>query len=166
MPAAIFAASHVTGTAATAGTLTSQRLSITLLIANWKVRFEEFLSDYSHWLDTHSILLSVRTTEAVSQEWLHREIVSDASMENPDSERLLALLHRRRNNLRERQTNRAAQPTEPIMMLKDHPRSLSSGSLDEASTPEAPGRHSKKAKVSDPISPTVHVRAIYGRPQL
>jgi hypothetical protein len=50
------------------------------------------------------------------------------------------------------------------MMLKDRPRSLSSGSADEASTPEA--RQLKKARVSDPTSPTVHVRAIYGRPQL
>jgi hypothetical protein len=117
-PAAIFAASHATGSAAMAGTLTSQRLSITLLSSNGKVRFEEFVSHYSQWVANHSILLSVKPTKAVLQEWLHAQIASvpalvtakqaDVNMDNPDSERMLTLLHRQRDNLRERQSNRAA----------------------------------------------------------
>jgi hypothetical protein len=56
-----------------------------------------------------------------------------AKQDNPSSERMLAVLSRQRNNLRERQTNKAAKPQERIMMLNDHARALSSGSSDEAS---------------------------------
>ena len=141
LPAAIFAASNVKGTAAVSGSLTALRLSIGLLAQQGKLQFEEFLSHFDHYVDTPVTLLSVRPSDATLSEWLPHEIISvpslvtvkqaDETTDNPTYERMLAFLKRQRDNQRERQTNKAALRPDRIMMLNDRPCTLGSSSSDD-----------------------------------
>jgi hypothetical protein len=186
LPAAIFAAANVTGTAAVSGSLTTLRLSISLLDAQGRVQFEDFLSHFDHYVDTHVKLLSVRPTDATLSEWLHHEITSvpalvkakqlDSTMDNATCERMLAFLLRQRDNQRELQTTKDARGRpERIMMLQDQPLAMEGSSSDDemslrgdpqARNKQVQQRPWQKEKVSTVTSPTAHVRAIFGRPQL
>jgi hypothetical protein len=179
LPAAIFAASNVTGTAAVAGSLTALRLSIGLIDDKGRVQFEDFLSHFDHYVDTHVTLLSVRPTDAMLSEWLHQEITSvpslvtvrqnDETMDNPTYERMLAFLMRQRDNQRERHTNKSSVRTDRVMMLKDRPFSLGSSSSDEEPQARLTPAKTRPVRPKEHVAQTAdaaHVRAIYGRPVL
>jgi hypothetical protein len=96
LPGTIYALSHVSGTAAMASTMNKLRLSVSLINPlTGRLQFEPFLSHYQQWIDRHTRLISVKPTEALTQEWLHEPIASspqlvaakqaDPTMDNPDS---------------------------------------------------------------------------------
>jgi hypothetical protein len=175
LPVTIYALSHVSGTAAMASTMNKLRLSVSL-ISDGRPQFEQFLSHYQKYIDSHVQLISVKPTEALMQEWLHEQIASspqlvaarqvDPTMDNPDSLRMLEFLRRQHANMLERYKNKMAtraQQGDHVLQILDRParrpRSDSSSADDSLAAPPA-----KRATL--PPSAAVHVRPIFGRPQL
>ena len=91
---------------------------------------------------------------------------ADPTMDNPDSARMLEFLRRQHANMAERYKNKMAtraQQGDHVLQIKDRParrpRSDSSSADDSLAAPP-----SKQA--TRPPSAPVHVRPIFGRPQL
>jgi hypothetical protein len=180
LPSAIYALSHVSGTAAMATTMTAKRHTVTLLNPlTGRLQFEQFLSHFAQWNDNHFLLTSVRASEAVKQEWLHEQIASstelvvakqaDATMVNPDAATMIAFLHRQRNHLHERQTlKKAARGAagERVMRVVQRPQPDTSD--EEITRPAAIGKPTQ-AKQEAALSPArfaAAIRAVWARPQL
>jgi hypothetical protein len=138
LPSAIYALSHVSGTAAMATTMTAKRHLVTLINpVTGRLQFEQCLSHFAQWNDNYFMLTAVRASEAVKQEWLHDQIASstelvvakqaDATMINPDAATMIAFLHRQRNRLHERRLSRrqrAARANGLCVSLSAHTRTL------------------------------------------
>ena len=151
----IYALSHVSGTAAMASTMNKLRLSVSLINPlDVRLQFEPFLCHYQRWIDHHIQLISVKPTEALTQEWLHEQIASspqlvaakqaDPTMDNPDSARMLEFLRRQHANMAERYKNKMAtraQQADHVLQIKarpaQRPRSDSSSADDSLAAPPA-----------------------------
>jgi hypothetical protein len=108
-PSALFALTHVTGTAQMSAVLTRERGSVTLVSSSGKLQYELFLSHIMKWTDKHLTILGFRPTEPLMQEWILGQICSDTGlfyakqrdpkMTNPTSTEMIAFLYTQRDLL-------------------------------------------------------------------
>jgi hypothetical protein len=126
------------------------------------------------WIDHHTRLMSVKPTEALTQEWLHEQIAlsnllvsakqADPTMHNPDSARMLEFLRRQRDNMAELFKNKTAARVlqgEHVLQIKDRPRRQRSDSSSDDALAAPPPKQAAR-----PPTALVHVRPIFGRPQI
>jgi hypothetical protein len=179
LPSAIYALSHVSGTAAMATTMTAKRHMVTLLNPlTGRLQFEQFLSHFAQWNDNYFRLTAVRASEATKEEWLHEQIASsaelvvakqaDATMINPDAATMIAFLHRQRNHLHERQTlKKAARGAgERIMRITQRPQVDTSE--EEVMLPASNKKplQARQETALDPARFATAIRAVWARPKL
>ncbi len=108
-PSALFAVTHVTGTAQMSAILTRERGTVTLVNSSGKLQYEQFLSHVMKWTDTNLTVLGLRPTEPLMQESLLGQICSNAElfdawqrdpkMTNSTSTEMIAFLYTQRNPL-------------------------------------------------------------------
>jgi hypothetical protein len=144
-PSALFAATHVTGTAQMSVVLTRERGAVKLFNSSGKLQYEQYLTE-----------LGFRPTEPLMQEWILGQICfngelfdanqRDPKMTNPTSTEMMTFLYTQCDLLFERRGIAKSARAYRVLMIKDQ-QPLSS---DEDS--------------STPTLPTGEIMAIYGRP--
>ncbi len=79
-PSALFATTHVTGTAQMSAVLTRVRGATTLVSSSGKIQYELLLSHIMKWTHKHLTVLGFRSTEPLMQEWILGQICSDTGV--------------------------------------------------------------------------------------